>query len=225
MKKILQIFVSTIIVLTILLIPFSAFSATNGNYDYVTLNGIMDDYDIVNNTRLFLKGSDGNFYCFESAKGIYYAYDSNGYLCYYHNNYEERWVKVWQFDSNNIYKEPTLIINKSRDIPSGKEHPIVDVFPNTVNSLKFIACSVDVYDYDDTSIVVFTARSQSVTEPGVTPPEQTQGSTLPSLITSERLANVLEEVIHILPILIPILVIYIAVRKGLKFVLTQLRTV
>lgn len=207
-------------------IPVSAFASTNSNYSYSTLSSIMDDYGISNNTRLFFKDADGIYYCFESQLGNY-IYDKTNEKIGYTMNWSSV-NKIWRFDSNNIYKEPELIHDKLYEMTAGK-HYINYVYLHVASSepLTFIGCSVDVYDYDNPSEVVFTAGSQ-MDQPGVTPPGQ--GSTpsqnqlsLTSVIQSLQLNQVLIEVVTLLPILIPTCITFLSLRKGLKFLLAILK--
>lgn len=209
-------------------IPVSAIASTNSNYSYSTLSSIMDDYNITNNTRLFFKDADGIYYCFESQDG-HYLYDKTNLKIGYIMGWSSV-NKIWRFDSNNIYKEPELIHNKNYEMTSGK-HYINYVYSQVASAepLTFIACSVDVYDYDNTSEVVFTAGSQ-MNQPEATPPGQ--GSTpsqnqllLTSVIQSTQLNQVLIEVVTLLPILIPTCITFLALRKGLKFLFEILKQV
>lgn len=220
MKKSICIFLCFLVLF--ISIPFTAFAVTNGNYSYTTLSSIMDDYNISNNTRLFFKDADGIYYCFESEKGNY-LYNKTDEEFYYTCGWSKHWVHIYTFDKNNIYHEPSLK-EQIRDIPASNQH-ISQFF---IKKITFIGSSCDIYDFDNPTEVVFTPGSQGTSQPGVTPPGQ--GSTpsqnqllLTSVIESTQLNQVLIEVVTLLPILIPTCITFLALRKGLKFLLMMLK--
>ena len=50
-----------------------------------------------------------------------------------------------------------------------------------------------------------------------------EGSTLQSVVTSDLLAGVLDEIVALLPVCIPVMIGFIALRKGIAFVQGILR--
>ena len=66
---------------------------------------------------------------------------------------------------------------------------------------------------------VFTPTSTTPTPGGATQQEVLLGATLKKTTLSE----VLSELVALLPILLPVLITFIAIRKGIKFILSQLR--
>ena len=67
--------------------------------------------------------------------------------------------------------------------------------------------------------VFFTPTSTTPTPGGATQQEVLLGATLKKTTLSE----VLSELVALLPILLPVLITFIAIRKGIKFILSQLR--
>lgn len=67
--------------------------------------------------------------------------------------------------------------------------------------------------------VFFTPTSTTSTPGGATQQEVLLGATLKKTTLSE----VLSELVALLPILLPVLITFIAIRKGIKFILSQLR--
>lgn len=51
-----------------------------------------------------------------------------------------------------------------------------------------------------------------------------EGSTLSGVVTSEMVSGVLQEVVSLLPVIIPAMIGFIAIRKGVSFVLGMLRS-
>lgn len=50
------------------------------------------------------------------------------------------------------------------------------------------------------------------------------GSQLSTVVTSDMVSGVLQEVISLLPVIIPAMIGFIAIRKGVSFVLGMLRS-
>lgn len=72
--------------------------------------------------------------------------------------------------------------------------------------------------------VFFTPKSTTPTTPGTEGETTTPGAVvLGATLKKTQLSQVLSELIVVLPILVPVLISFIAIRKGLKFTLSQLR--
>lgn len=54
--------------------------------------------------------------------------------------------------------------------------------------------------------------------------ETTTSNTVASVVTAQMIAGVLDEIISLLPIILPALIGFIAVRKGISFLLGSLRS-
>lgn len=52
----------------------------------------------------------------------------------------------------------------------------------------------------------------------------TTSNTVASVVTAQMIAGVLDEIISLLPIILPALIGFIAVRKGISFLLGSLRS-
>lgn len=54
--------------------------------------------------------------------------------------------------------------------------------------------------------------------------DSTTSNTVASVVTAQMIAGVLDEIIALLPIILPALIGFIAVRKGISFLLGSLRS-
>lgn len=79
------------------------------------------------------------------------------------------------------------------------------------------------YDFDNAG-TTFQQTPSTPTTPG-TEGETTPGAVvLGATLKKTQLSQVLSELIAVLPILLPVLITFIAIRKGIKFILGTLRT-
>lgn len=54
--------------------------------------------------------------------------------------------------------------------------------------------------------------------------EPITGAVLTDVITSSMLSGVLDEIVGVLPVVIPVVIGFIAIRKGISFVIAELRS-
>lgn len=134
---------------------------------------------------------------------------------------------VIEFSYDNCYSKPTIKYDGTTgsygDI---KINSSLGFNIKNFNSGKFsfIYSVVDVYDYDGN--VVFqkgTSQSPNPTTPDSSIPGSNTLSTMFNK-NSAMLNGVLQEIIALLPLLLPVLITFLAIRKGIKFTLQTLRS-
>lgn len=134
---------------------------------------------------------------------------------------------VIEFSYDNCYSKPTIkydgITGSYGDL---KINSSLGFNIKNFNSGKFsfIYSVVDVYDYDGN--VVFQKGTSQSPNP-TTPDSSTPGSnTLSTMFNknSAMLKGVLNEILALLPLLLPVLISFLAIRKGIKFTLQTLRS-
>lgn len=215
MKKKLFILVPVFALIICALTPLTAFAVVQptGKTAYTVAKdyGLTKGHDVV-----FKSGDDYYILCcpssvtFGSVNSILYG-KVNSDINYY----------VYKFDSNNVYKKP---VQSNMGYIQSK-----DGLKNIKSFNTIMYSTVNIYNVTDTNGVlslensVFTqAGTEKPANPGT--PGQKPSSTLSSSITSKILSPVLTEVIAILPVLLPVFLTFLAIRKGIKFTLTMLKS-
>lgn len=215
MKKKLFILVPVFALIICALTPLTAFAVVQptGKTAYTVAKdyGLTKGHDVV-----FKSGNDYYILCcpssvtFGSVNSILYGKVSSD-INYY----------VYKFDNNNVYKKP---IQSNMGYIQSK-----DGLKNIKSFNTIMYSTVNIYNVTDTDGVlslensVFThAGTEKPANPGT--PGQKPSSTLSSSITSKILSPVLTEVVAILPVLLPVFLTFLAIRKGIAFTLTMLRS-
>lgn len=215
MKKKLFILVPVFALIICALTPLTAFAVVQptGKTAYTVAKdyGLTKGHDVV-----FKSGDDYYILCcpssvtFGSVNSILYG-KVNSDINYY----------VYKFDKNNVYKKP---IQSNMGYIQSK-----DGLKNIKSFSSIMYSTVNIYDVSNNEGTltlensVFTqAGTEKPANPGT--PGQKPSSTLSSSITSKILSPVLTEVVAILPVLLPVFLTFLAIRKGLKFTLTMLRS-
>lgn len=215
MKKKLFILVPVFALIICALTPLTAFAVVQptGKTAYTVAKdyGLTKGHDVV-----FKSGDDYYILCcpssvtFGSVNSILYG-KVNSDINYY----------VYKFDNNNVYKKP---VQSNMGYIQSK-----DGLKNIKSFNTIMYSTVNIYNVTDTNGVLSLVNSvftQAGTEKPANPgtPGQKPSSTLSSSITSKILSPVLTEVIAILPVLLPVFLTFLAIRKGIKFTLTMLRS-
>lgn len=215
MKKKLFILVPLFVLIIAAVTPLTAFASVEptGKTAYTVAKdyGLTKGHDVV-----FKSGDDYYILCcpssvtFGSVNSILYG-KVNSDINYY----------VYKFDNNNVYKKPTQSNMGYIQSKDGLKN---------IKSFNIIMYStVNIYNVTDTNGVLSLENSvfmPSGTEKPANPetPGHKPNSTLSSSITSKILSLVLTEVVAILPVLLPVFLTFLAIRKGIKFTLTMLRS-
>ncbi len=133
--------------------------------------------------------------------------------------------KVFTFDSMNMYSCPSGFSRRAwfGDSPAWA---VPYLTPDLVNSgdVKILG---SYFDFLDTSgEVVFLKGTNSSPNP-TNPDSSTQGSNILSNLLSkvfQTSGTIYQEIVALLPILLPVLIAFLAIRKGIRFTLQTLRS-
>lgn len=135
---------------------------------------------------------------------------------------------VLEFSYENFFSKP-IIKYDGVDSSYGDEFISSNLGFNFANfqsgKFSFIYSVVDVHDYDG-KVVFQKGTSQSPNPNPETPPSIPGSNSLSNLLNknSAMLNGVLNEIIALLPLLLPVLITFLAIRKGIKFILQTLRS-
>lgn len=247
MKKIYCVIFSVMLVV-FTMIPVTAFAytgAANANYRLIAENAdiiIPDDYKyyVVYTAKdkkdfVYCVFSNSNkFYCksyiftdsVTDKTTTFYDFAASPELSY-DDGYPPLIIVKYNYD--NIYKNPTLICDKGiagHDYlvgpTTGERKEVLSGYPWGINKNSLVVhyCNFDFNNAGKT----FTQTPSTPTTPGtegeITPGAAVLGATM----KKTNLSQVLSELIAVLPILLPVLITFIAIRKGIKFILGTLRT-
>lgn len=124
---------------------------------------------------------------------------------------------VFTFDKLNCYSKPIMWVaeNVWMTVPYG-------INKNNA-SQRIIQSYKTILDVDGTTVLFQQGTSQS---PNPNPPSPSDSSTLlPSFNENSKMLNgVLQEIVALLPLLLPVLITLLAIRKGIKFTFQTLRS-
>ena len=232
MKKIYCVIFSVMLVV-FTMIPVTAFAYTGAaNADYRAI-AESNDILIADNMKYYVvytqRGATDYVYCAFSDIPIKFVHDDrHGYSIA--NNGSATNITLVRYSYQNIYDKPEpLIENRGLGTSSYYTYylnPCSGAFYDDTGTNKGVSiplipayCN---YDFDNAG-KTFTQTPSTPTTPG-TEGETTPGAAvLGATMKKTNLSQVLSELIAVLPILVPVLISFIAIRKGLKFTLSQLR--
>ena len=215
MKKKLFILVPLFVLIICALTPLTAFAVVQptGKTAYTVAKdyGLTKGHDVV-----FKSGDDYYILCcpssvtFGSVNSILYGKVSSD-INYY----------IYKFDNNNVYKKP---VQSNMGYIQPK-----DSIKNIKSFSTILYSTVNIYDVSNNEGVLSLDNSvffKAGTEKPATPetPGQKPSLSLSSSITSKILSPVLTEVVAILPVLLPVFLTFLAIRKGIAFTLTMLKS-
>ena len=233
MKKIYCVIFSVMLVV-FTMIPVTAFAytgASNADYRSIASNsGIAIADDMKYYVVYTEKGKTDYVYCvFSTQKIAATSYTMNSGVYYCLKPPSGTVITVVRYSYQNIYSNPTSLNEKFSFSTSYNMHglnPYTGLRYETAgdssaakNPLVPAYCN---YDFDNAG-TTFQQTPSTPTTPGsegeITPGAVDLGQTF----KKTNLSQVLSELIAVLPILVPVLISFIAIRKGLKFTLSQLR--
>lgn len=209
----------------------SAYAYTSGPTDLDKALSIVRSYYDISNFSVFVLSADksGNTVLVCLPGGITLSSDS--YLpnsvgfsgnVYLDPHSGTNWLPsdTFLFDSSNMYSKPTEFKKVVNDFTYC---PYPNGWYSNGNTFSVIASNYNIYNTDSNELVFQQGTSSS---PSPTPPSQSGSSTLLPTFNSnsEMLNGVLQEIVALLPILLPVLITLLAIRKGLKFCLQTLRS-
>ena len=232
MKSKLKIFFSVLMIAVICFANcISAYAYTGGPTELNKALSIVSSYYDISKFSVFVLSADksGNTVLVCLPGGI--SLSSDNYLpnsigftgsVYNDPGSSTNWLPAdtFLFDSSNMYSKPTQYHTATNDFtsipyPNGKY--------SNGNTFSVIESSHNIYNTDSSELVFRQGTSVS---PNPTPPTQSGSNTLSTMFNSNSamLNGVLQEIVTLLPILLPVLVTFIAIRKGIRFCLQTLRS-
>ena len=216
------------------LMPVTAFAGTgaaNADYRLIARNA---DISIADDMKYYVvytqRGATDYVYCAFSDNPIKFVHDDrHGYSIA--NNGSTTNITLVRYSYQNIYDNPEPLI-ENRGLGTSPYfiyylNPCSGAFyddtgTNQGVSVPLIPAYCN-YDFDNAG-KTFTPTPSKPTTPG-TEGETTPGAAvLGATLKKTQLSAVLSELIAVLPILLPVLITFIAIRKGIKFILGTLRT-
>lgn len=230
MKKISCVIFSVMLVVFSLM-PVTAFAKTginSVNYRQIAKdNGIEISEDYTNYFVYSKDVSEPDFcYCVFSLYPVTVTTDN---LLF--SDEKKNSVIIVKYGLNNIYSDVSLLMKNSLNVTwegyqkagvinpyDGTQYKWADGTSATKNDIAIKGYYSNFKVMKDGE-VFFTPTSTTPTPGGTTQQEVLLGATLKKTTLSE----VLSELVALLPILLPVLITFIAIRKGIKFILSQLR--
>lgn len=234
MKKIYCVIFSVMLVV-FTMIPVTAFAYTGAaNADYKSI-AESNDILIADNMKYYVvytqRGATDYVYCAFSDNPIKFVHDDrHGYSIA--NNGSTTNITLVRYSYQNIYDNPEALI-ENRGLGTSPYfiyylNPCSGAFyddtgTNQGVSVPLIPAYCN-YDFDNAG-KTFTQTPSTSTTPGTEGETTTPGAVvLGATLKKTQLSQVLSELIAVLPILLPVLITFIAIRKGIKFILGTLRT-
>ena len=234
MKKIYCVIFSVMLVV-FTMIPVTAFAYTGAaNADYRAIasdSGIAIADDMKYYVVYTEKGKTDYVYAVFSTQEIAAtSYTMNGGVYYCLKPPTGTVITVVRYSYQNIYSNPTSLNEKFSFSTSFDMHGL-----NPYTGLRYetagdssaaknpLVPAYSNYDFDNAG-TTFQQTPSTPTTPGTEGETTTPGAVvLGATLKKTQLSQVLSELIAVLPILVPVLISFIAIRKGLKFTLSQLR--
>lgn len=219
MSKKLKVVICVLMTCVFLLIPFSAFAKT----DNVSASDLIkiakganpDMYTIDSNHSTAIFADDNNYYLVVVSRTVTYRCASYGTIFECVRPNDLRWFdyQKYTFPKLNCYDVTFETVGCN---------PVVDRYFGFGYPTKFIYANQNVYgkwqgESTDTSVIFFQ-RMDSIPS---NPPSRVP---LNTVISSIQLTGILNELIAMLPLLLPVLITFLAIRKGIAFCLQMLRT-
>lgn len=214
------------------LMPVTALAGTGAaNADY---RAIAKDADIsipdnyTNYVVYTQKGATDYVYCAFSSSTILIDTDSGGHYRIRPTG-DSTDVSIVRYSYANIYKSPTLLCDRKSLKKSGIDIYCINPYTGEKYDISYSSKGTTVGLTPHYSNYNFDNAGETFTHTPSTAPGQTGTVTRPGVVLGAtlkktQLSAVLSELIAVLPILLPVLITFIAIRKGIKFILKTLRT-
>lgn len=230
MKKVFCVIFS-VMLFVFSLIPVTAFAGTGAaNVDYRAIAkdasiSIPDNY--TNYVVYTEKGKTDYVYCAFSSSTILIDVDTQGPYYRIRPTGDSTDVTIIRYSYDNIYKSPTSLCDRTHLNKGGIDTYCINPFTGEKYDIAYslhgtksgLTPHYSNYDFDNAG-ETFTQTPSTVPGQTGTRPAAVLGATL----KKTQLSAVLSELIAVLPILLPVLITFIAIRKGIKFILGTLRT-
>lgn len=219
MKNKLKIAVCAIFVVIFSLLPMSVFAKTDNvsasDLIRIAKDSNPDMYTIDSNHSTAIFEDNDNYYLVVVSRTVTYRCGSYGTIFECVRPNDLRWFdyQKYTFPKLNVYdvSYSTIGCNSVVDRYFGFGYPT-----------KFIYANQNVYgkwqgEATDTSVIFFQQMNSI-------PQGTSKRVPLNTTLSSIQLTGILDEVIVLLPILFPVLIAFLAIRKGIAFCLATLRT-
>ncbi|WP_294797850.1 hypothetical protein [uncultured Eubacterium sp.] len=143
----------------------------------------------------------------------------------YYNAIGALGITVWgyEFDYDNFYSKPKKIEIKDIYDISPKDYLASNLF----RGYSLIDTNYNIYQHSDTGDDVLVFPKGETNSPTTPDKPTTSGSNILSSTLNTNLmksSNPLQEILTLLPILVPVLISFLAIRKGIRFTLQTLRS-
>lgn len=219
MKNKLKIAVCAIFVVIFSLLPMSVFAKTDNvsasDLIRIAKDSNPDMYSIDSSHSTAIFEDDNNYYLVVVSRTVTYRCGSYGTIfeCVRPNDLKWFDYQKYTFSKLNCYDVTFETVGCN---------PVVDRYFGFGYPTKFIYANQNVYgkwqgESTDTSVIFFQQMNSI-------PQGTTKRVPLSTTLSSIQLTGILDEVIVLLPILFPVLIAFIAIRKGIAFCLATLRT-
>lgn len=234
MKKIYCVIFSVMLVV-FTMIPVTAFAytgAANADYRSIAEN---NDILIADNMKYYVvytqRGATDYVYAvFSNQEIVATSYTINGGVYYCLKPPTGTVITVVRYSYANIYSQPTVLqqdFTYTDGFNTHGLHPYTGLRYETAGDSSAaknpLVPAYSNYDFDNAG-TTFQQTPSTPTTPGTEGETTTPGAVvLGATLKKTQLSQVLSELIAVLPILVPVLISFIAIRKGLKFTLSQLR--
>lgn len=231
MKKIYCVIFS-VMLFVFTMIPVTAFAytgAANADYKSIAEN---NDILIADDMKYYVvyteKGKTDYVYAvFSNQEIVATSYTMNSSVYYCMKPPFGTIITVVRYSYANIYSQPTVLqqdFTYTDGFNTHGLHPYTGLRYETAGDSSAakspLVPAYSNYDFDN--------AGETFTQTPSTVPGQTGTGTRPAVVLGAtmkktNLSQVLSELIAVLPILVPVLISFIAIRKGLRFTLSQLR--
>ena len=206
-------FITLFIVLFAFIIGTQCF-ATQSNYgfyydgDYRFLSQeLVDKYDY-----FLIVFYDDTYYLYCSKSEFFYATDKGNYLKHGENN-------IFTASNSSLDSLLSLTVAYSTSYGGTTGDSFLAGNPSKAsNDVTLISSNFNLLDEND-NVVVWSNSSSTSNSSG----NFVSSNYLSQVFTSSTLSGVLNEIVTLLPIVIPVLIGFIAIRKGLAFIFRILR--
>lgn len=232
MKKVFCV-VFSVMLFVFSLIPITAFAGTGAaNVDYraIAKDASISIPDNFTNYVVYTeKGKTDYVYCAFSSSTILIDVDTQGPYYRIRPTGDSTDVTIVRYSYDNIYKSPTSLCDRTHLNKGGIDTYCINPFTGEKYDIAYsshgtksgLTPHYSNYDFDNAG-ETFTQTPSTV--PGQTGTGTRPAAVLGPTLKKTQLSAVLSELIAVLPILLPVLITFIAIRKGIKFILGTLRT-
>ena len=184
--------------------------------------------ELVGSDSVFLFKTDNNGTALLYLPSIYYSDKSipiiargeNNNLVFVSNGHN---FYLFFFDKQNCYSKPKMEVFSNNG--NGTHHIPYGITTDNIKS-RIVSSAKTILDVDGQTVLFQQGTNPSPNPNPETPPLTPGSNTLSTMFNknSAMLKGVLNEIITLLPLLLPVLISFLAIRKGIMFTLQTLRS-